>query len=217
MTVIKPGEEWGSPTSATPDAEIDGGDADLAATVTTHPGALIRFRPAASSDVARAVGARSSGAAGIELPLDALRIVGAGLATNMVVAGTPPDRLRRFSRRIFVTVGVDGAEWFAAPATTVVVATGQFLRGLDVVPRGHPGDGRAELQVYAPEPGEAGAMRRRLGTGMHVPHPRIAQRAGRRIDIRWVRPQRLEIDGVARATALAVTIEVVPGAYRLLV
>ena len=40
-------------------------------------------------------------------------------------------------------------EWFSERATTVVVLVGQYLRGADVSPRGHPGDGAAEVQVYA--------------------------------------------------------------------
>jgi hypothetical protein len=215
--VIKPGEEWGTPSRADPDLEVAGRDRDLAAAVAAHPGALIRFRGGPGSDVARAVGIATSITSGVEVALDALVVDGRELATNMVVAGAPPDRLRRFSRRIPVTVTVDGTEWFRGDATTVVVATGQFLRGLDVVPRGHPGDGRAEVQAYAPAPGERRRLRARLGTGTHVPHPRIAQRAGRQISIRWDRPQPLELDGDRRGTAAAVTVEVVPGAYRLLV
>ena len=45
-------------------------------------------------------------------------------------------------------IEVDGQPWFAGSATTVVIANGQFLRGADIVPRGHPGDGRLEVQVY---------------------------------------------------------------------
>ena len=215
--MIKPGEEWGTPATADPDLEVAGTDRALAAAVAAHPGVLIRFRGAPDSDVARAVGIAAGITSGVEVPLDALRVDAHGVATNMVVAGTRPDRLRRFSRRIPVTVAVDGTEWFRGSATTVVVATGQFLRGFDLVPRGHPGDGRAEVQAYAPAPGERRLLRARLGTGTHVPHPRIAQRAGRRISIRWGRPQPLELDGAGRGTAAAVTIEVVPAAYRLLV
>ena len=68
--VIRPGEEWGRPTSAAPDLEVAGGDADLAAAVRVsgilegflrRGGALVRFRPDASSDFAGAVGLGSRG------------------------------------------------------------------------------------------------------------------------------------------------------------
>ena len=71
------------------------------------------------------------------------------------------------------------------------------------------------MQVYALAPGERAGMRRRLASGSHVPHPRIHQRAGRRILVRRDRPGRLEIDGRGRGRAAEVEIEVVPGALRL--
>src|SRR6185436_13282717 len=105
-----------------------------------------------------------------ELPLDALRLPD-GLACNLVIAGTAPDRLGWATGEAAIEVAVDGDPWFAGQATTVVVANGQFLRGADLVPRGHPGDGRAEVQVYALTRRARRPMRRRLPTGTHVPHP----------------------------------------------
>lgn len=219
--MIRPGEEWGRPTTAEPDLEVRGDDADLARAAARRPGALIRFRPTEGSDLARAVGAQTAGdLERIELRLDALQVEGYGLACNMVVLGTVPGRLRRFSRRRPVTVTVDGVDWFTGRATTVVVATGEFHRGLDLVPRGHPGDGRVEVQVYVLAPEERAGMRARLAAGTHVPHPRIAQRTGRKIDVRWARGgsrRRIELDGRRRGRSDGATIEVVAGAYRLLV
>jgi len=219
--MIKPGEEWGRPTAAAPDFEVRGDDAELARVAARAPGALIRFRPTPGSDLARAVGIQWAGGSGVEVRLDALRAGEYGLACNMVVLGAAPDRLRRWSRRVGVTVTVDGRAWFAGRATTVVVATGEFHHGLDLVPRGHPGDGRVEVQVYALAPGERAGMRARLAAGTHVPHPRIAQRTGRRIDVRWSGAagsrRRIELDGRSRGRTDHVTVEVVGGAYRMLV
>ena len=99
----------------------------------------------------------------------------------MVVVGVAPDRMRWWSRTFLARSAVDGRLVHAGGAVSaVVVASGQFLRGADVVPRGHPGDGRAEVQVYAPARRSAAAMRGRLPLGTHLPHPRISQaRAGR--------------------------------------
>jgi diacylglycerol kinase family enzyme len=218
--MIKRGEEWGTPTTAGPDLEVSGDDAELARAAARRPGALIRFRPTAGSDLARAVGVQTAGNASVEVRLDALRVEDHGLACNMVVLGLAPDRLRRRSRRTTVTVTVDGVEWFTGRATTVVVATGEFHHGLDLVPRGHPGDGRVEIQVYALRPAERAGMLARLAAGTHVPHPRIAQRTGRKVDVRWARAgsrRRLELDGRSRGRTDRATIEVVAGAYRLLV
>ena len=215
--MIKPGEDWTRPAAGPPDVEVSGDDADLAAAVGARPGALVRFRPTAGSDVARAIGLSANSSGEREAALDALR-VDDRLATNMVVVGTPPNSLRRFVRRIFMTVEVDNRSVWSGPATTIVVATGEFLRGLDVVPRGHPGDGRAEIQVYAVAPRERRALRGRLHTGTHVPHPAITQTTGRHVEITCSRRAApVEIDGHAAGTADHLAIDVVGAAYRLLV
>jgi hypothetical protein len=219
MSPIRPGEPWGRPAEDPPDLEVAGNDAALAAAVAAAPGALVRFRPTADSDLALAVGLRT----GVgwrpptaEVPVDALRVPG-GLACNAVVAGTAPDRLGWATAAAAVEVEVDGEPWFTGHATTVVVANGQFLRGLDLAPRGHPGDGRAEIQVYALGRGDRRTMRRRLATGTHVPHPGIPTRAGRIADIRWAGPAALEVDGETRPAVSTLRVEVVPSAFRLLV
>ncbi len=222
--MIKPGEPWGRPTSAAADLEVCGGDADLAAAVSARPGILVRFRPEPSSDLARAIGLAGgqSVAQGIEVPLDVLRIedgpvaVNMPIAVNMVVIGTPPDGLGRFARRFGANVRVDSRSVFHGPCTTVVISTGQFRRGLDLVPRGHPGDGRAEVQVYAVPGRDRRRLRERLATGTHVPHPKITQRSGTSIRISVDRRVPIEIDGRSVAGADLVEITVVPSGYRLL-
>jgi hypothetical protein len=218
--MIRPGEPWGSPASSPPDLTVDGDDAALAAAVAAAPGVLVAFRPGPGSDLARAVGLRPGSeatAAATELPVDAVRLTGGGLACNAVVLGVPPDRLRWASASRPVEIDVDGRRWFAGPATTVVIANGQFLRGTDVVPRGHPGDGRLEIQAYELRRRERRAMRRRLATGAHVPHPRIRSRTARRVEIHAPPDWPLEVDGVRGEPRQLLVAEVVPGAFRLLV
>jgi len=226
--VIRPGQEWGHPTSAAPDLEVAGGDADLATAILRlgesskdslrRGGALVRWRPDASSDFAGAVGLGPDRAVavGVELPVDLLRIDDGPAAANMIVIGTPPDALRPLTRRFGANVRVDGRSVFHGPCTTIVVANGQFRRGLDLVPRGHPGDGRAEAQIYAVPARQRRTLRARLATGTHVPHPGITQRSGARVTVSTDRRVPLEIDGhLAPATDL-VDVRVVPNAYRLL-
>jgi len=217
--MIRRGEPWGGPASSPPDLEVDGDDADLAAAVAAAPGALVVFRPGPGSDLARAVGLRAGSdptPRATELPVDAVRLAGDGLACNAVVLGVPPDRLRWTSPARSVEIQVDGQPWFAGSATTVVIANGQFLRGADIVPRGHPGDGRLEVQVYELRRRERRAMRRRLTTGAHVPHPRIRSRTARVVELRAARPVAFEADGVSGAAVATVGAEVVPSAFRLL-
>lgn len=218
---------WGVPARGPAHLAVDGADPDLAGWVRDHPGALFRFTPSrgSGSGVAAALGLRERTAgrdlpphSGTEVPLDALRLADGTLSVNMVILGTPPDRLHRYSTRRQVDVVLDGVRLFSGRATTVVVATGQYLRGLDLVPRGHPGDGIMEVQVYRLAPAERRAMRSRLGAGAHLPHPRISQRSGREVEIRvWGEPWKLEVDGTALAPTTRLAVAVVPAAYRLLI
>src|SRR5258707_3002451 len=199
--MITRGEPWGGPASSPPDLEVAGDEADLAAAVAAAPGALVVFRPGPGSDLARAVGLRAGSGPtprATELPVDAVRLAGNGLACNAVVLGVPPDRLRWASPARSVEIDVDGQPWFAGSATTVLIANGQFLRGADVVPRGHPGDGRLEVQVYELRRRERRAMRRRLTTGAPVPHPRIPSRPARAVAVRAPRPPASQAAGASR-------------------
>lgn len=238
--MIKPGEEWGGPTSARPDLEVTGSDADLATRVNeslndssrpagassgeslndspTRAGMLVRFQPDASSDLAGAVGldADREVPLGIQLPVDLLCLADGRAAVNMIVIGTPPDAVGFATRRFGANLRVDGKPVFHGPCTTIVIATGQFRRGLDLVPRGHPGDGRAETQVYAVSGRERRQLRTRLATGTHVPHPRITQRSGTRVTVSVDRRVALEIDGRPAPRADRIDVTVVPDAYRLL-
>jgi putative lipid kinase YegS-like protein len=220
--VIAKGEPWGRPAAGPPDLEVRGDDGDLASAVRTSPGARVRFVAGPASDLARVVGLADVPAGQTELPVDALVVDlvhddASGLAVNMVVLGIPPDRLRAWHRRRHCTVTVDDRTVFDGHATTIVVANGQFLRGLDVVPRGHPGDGRFEVQVYTLGAATRRAMRRRLPTGDHVPHPQIVQRGGRTLTARFERPQPFEVDGRTLPARSAITVDVAPEALVLLV
>jgi hypothetical protein len=79
-----------------------------------------------------------------------------------------------------------------------VVANGEYLRGRDVVPRGHPGDGRLEVQVYSVAAGQRRRMRSRLATGTHVPHPGIRTTQGSHAVVHWHGQARFEVDGTRR-------------------
>lgn len=214
---VRPGQPWERPAAGRPEHEVHGGDRELAAAVAAHPGARFRFLADPSSDVARAIGARAGAhAVGAELAMDALAWNGR-LAVNMVVVGVPPDRLTRWTRAPTCSVAVDGHRVFAGRATSVVVATGQFLRGANVVPRGHPGDGRIEILVLHVPPGQRAGLRRRITTGDHLPHPSITQRSGRAVTIEAATPVRIEADGASEGAVARVVVEVVAGAYRLVV
>jgi hypothetical protein len=218
---IRKGAPWGRPASAPADVVVEGDDADLAAAVGEHAGARLSFRPAPDSDFAHAVGLVDGTDATTELPCDALDVDADGsvqTAVNMVVFGTAPDRQRWWTRARRVLVRVDGRIVHDGDACGVVIANGQHLRGYDILPRGHPGDGRAEVHVYALGRGERRGMRSRLRDGTHVPHPRIFTATGRQVDV-WAAEgiRRLEIDGHPRSPVTGLTVTVRPAAFFLLV
>jgi hypothetical protein len=214
--VIKPGDEWGTPATGPADLDITGGDCDLATAVSDRPGVRVSFHPDSSSDLAGAVGLGSHPVHDLEVSLDLLRLDDGRTAANMIVLGSPPDEIRRFARRFGANVRVDERPVFHGPCSTVVIATGQFRRGLDIVPRGHPGDGRAEIQVYAVRGRDLRTLRTRLATGTHVPHPEITQRTGSRVTVTTGRKVRMEIDRRRAPATDFVELTVVPDAYHLL-
>ncbi|MDQ6853996.1 MAG: hypothetical protein M3046_09970 [Actinomycetota bacterium] len=220
---LRHGQPWGQEAGGPPDLEVGGDDADLAQAAARQPDALVRFRPSTQSDMARALGLSPDGTGTTEVALDALTLQGlsegdAMTAVNAVVVGRPPDQLRGTARSAPMTVIVDGRTWYQGPATSVVVASGQFLRGADLVPRGHPGDGWAEVQVYALTPRERRTMRHRLATGTHVPHPSIHATRARTVEIEVAgRPLAVEVDGHDRARARRLRVTLAPAAIRILV
>jgi hypothetical protein len=215
---VKRGDPWGEPVSGPADLELTGGDADLARLLERHPGALVRYRAAPDSDLARALGISATGElSGLAAPIDGLKVDPGGHAVNGVVLGVPPARVRATTPSANVAVSVNGREIATGRATTVVIANGQFFDGLDVVPRGHPGDGRLEVQVYALRRGERRAMRARLPQGVHLPHPRITTTTGRQVEVH-VRDGRmpLTVDGVAHEPVADLAVALMPAALRLL-
>lgn len=226
--MIRKGEAWGDPVADRADAQTEppidvrGDDADLASAACAHPGAVLRFVPSRGSDFARAVGLNGAPTGSTVLACDAIQVRGGGVAVNAVVFGVAPDRVRWWHRRRPVVVEVDGRAVGEGRAFAVVVANGQFLRNADLVPRGHPGDGRIEVQVYDLAPAERGPMRQRLARGTHVPHPRVAEGSGRRVTVRWARDshrrgQPWEIDSHPEGRAGGADLEVVAGALHIVI
>jgi hypothetical protein len=182
----------------------------IAQAVGQHPGALIRFTPDDDSGIARAVGLRPGDTPrNWAVPMDALKLDGGRIAVNMVILGTPPARIGWRTR----TFRIDGEP---QPVLAAVVATGQFHGGLDLVPRSHPGDGHAELQLYRVPRNERTAFRTRLATGTHLPHAAITQRRIRTITLTTPNPIPFDLDGLRLDPVRHLSIEVVPSAYTLL-
>jgi len=223
MTGIEKGEPWEVPVAdgVEPVATVTGSDGMLAHEVDQWRGTapLLRWEPSADSELARALGlVAGAPIRGLALRCDLLRASGAPApAVNAIVlGGFPPGR---FTRATTTTVEIDGRSVFHGEATTVIVASGQFVGGADVFANGHPGDGRAEVMVLALPAGARSGFRSRLGSGSHLPHPDITVGAGAQIDITMERAAKLVGDGGAWTVpdVRAVQIRVEAGAFSLLV
>ena len=214
--MIRRGEPWGTPATGPADLTVRGDDAELADAITAVPGARIALDGTGGGDLARAVGIAGAHSAGTsELPFDVLDLDDGTLAVNAIMLGVAPGELARRHRRSPVVVRVDDRTVFDGRATTVVIATGQFLGGADLVPRGHPGDGRIEVQVYALDPGQRAAMRRRLAAGTHVPHPGIVEATGASVAVVTARPWPLQVDRRRRNARSELTATVRAHAWHL--
>lgn len=227
----RPNETWSDVSSKTPvdGFRVVGHDATLAQAAQQSPGAVIEFIPGIDSDLALGLGISLSSATSTELiepahqlvplvSMDALEVSRGEkhtIAVNMVISGVLPDRGRWWHRRRRLSVFVDGKIIFAGRATTVIAANGQFFHGLDLIPRGHPGDSCIEVQILALPVGQRRAFRRRLATGTHVPHPGVIEGRGRRVEISWRGRRSLNIDGRDQDLEDSIVVGVRPNAYRL--
>lgn len=91
----------------------------------------------------------------------------------------------------------------------------QWLGRWNVATAGHPNDGRLDIFDVSPRmtmPDRRKA-RRRLPTGLHVPHPDITvKRSPRPVTVTFDRPLRVWLDGERIGRATTVTVQVEPDA-----
>jgi len=202
---IKPGEAWGRSVPCPPDLMVVHSDAELAVTLSQQRGPHVAV---CSGDLARTLGVTPEGRGSIEqrttlneFPIDLLEVRLDGgeepiIACAHVVARSPWTN----------------AHWLRGRVLAVMNA--EFIGEWDVAPRGHPNDGRVE--VFEVESSmsvrERLAARRRLPTGTHVPHPRIASRSVRSGSWEFERPLEVVVDGRCHGRAVALSITVVPDA-----
>jgi hypothetical protein len=88
-----------------------------------------------------------------------------------------------------------------------------FVNGLNLAPRGHPGDGRVELVIFDESVPwrQRRLARRRARTGSHVPHPSIHVSSVNEWTRERVRGEALHIDGVMVDSWSKIAVTVRPG------
>jgi hypothetical protein len=127
-----------------------------------------------------------------------------------------------------VTTDEGRVSWFVAHLVArrswwrgrvVAAMNAELLGRWDVAPRSHPNDGRVDVLELSARlgPRQRWAVRRRLPSGAHLPHPDIAVRAGPSVVVDLERPVPLQLDGVAWGRARRVELTVEPDALTVCV
>jgi hypothetical protein len=195
---VRPGSAWGDIVAVPDDALDVRGDAELADAVERG-----ESRPlvVTGGDLYRTAGSPAGAGTVVRVPIDVLKISADGAAMMAVahVVARRPGRLGWWRGRI------------------VAVMNAEHIGAWDVAPRSHPNDGRFELVDVAASMSlrERWNASRRLRTGTHVPHPRIASRRSRQETFTFDRPMGLWLDGVSRGTVRSLTVSVVPDATEI--
>jgi hypothetical protein len=163
---VRKGAAWGAPGALPADGVVVRSDAEARAAVEAARRERRPF-PALGllgGDLCRTMGGRGDEArlrdgSGTIAPVD---------LGEVLIDG----RLHLFVAHVVVR----GRTWWRG--RIVAACNAQFVGSWDVAPRAHPGDGLLDVLDVAPGfgLGDRWKARRRLGTGTHVPHPKIEQR-----------------------------------------
>lgn len=193
---IRRGEPWGTPVERPPDLCVVESDAQLAELVDGGSAVPVGV---SGGDLHRALGRPADRREMQQLPIDRLLVTVDDVeytAVAHVVA-----RRGWWRGRIVAIMNVD------------------HLGDWNVAPRAHPNDGRFDLVDVEPSMSlrERWQARSRLGSGSHLPHPRIAVRAATEFFVRFERPHSIWIDGRRVPDARSLAVEIEPDAFVVLV
>jgi hypothetical protein len=172
------------------------------------------------------VSARRSGA-----PIPPIGLLGGDLCHTVGGRGDA-DRLRNGLGMVMpcdlVAAQLDDGptDWFVAHLVAhrgwwrgraFVAMNAAWLGPWNLGPKAHPNDGLVDVTDARVRPGQRLAVRRRLPTGSHLPHPGLTTRRVRAGE--WVldRSTPIRLDGVPVGTARRLRLTVEPDAFQIVV
>jgi hypothetical protein len=166
--------------------------------------------------------------AGAQLPV--IGLLGGDLYRTLGGRATGPDRLRSADAvRFPVDLGaalVDGRlHWFIAHLlarnrrwTRIFAAmNAQWYGDWNLGPRAHPDDGLLDTYDARLRPADLLPVRTRLGSGSHLPHPRIVERRVATVQVSFDRPRSIALDRVGVGPARTLSVRVEPDALTVVV
>jgi diacylglycerol kinase family enzyme len=202
MTVAK-GQEWGSAAPLPEGGVVVSSDAEASEVITAarRAGDPVPVLGLLGGDLCRTLGGTG----------DATRLRSDAAVTFPVDLGSVliDGRLHWFVAHVVAR----GAGWTSA----FVAMNAQWLGRWNLGPRAHPNDGLLDVYEAHLRWGELWAVRRRLGHGAHLPHPRIAERRVAALQVSFARPRPVRLDGAVVGRARNLSLRVEPDALRVVV
>ena len=192
------------------------------------PGPLPAGGVVVNSDVAARSVVTVARRAGEQVPV--LGLTGGDLARTCGATGEEGRLRSDEAQQLPVDLGevlVDGAlHFFVAHLVArrswwrgrvVAAMNAQYLGTWDVAPRSHPNDGRLDVLDADLSVGDRWKARSRLPSGTHVPHPGIAERRVKAVQVDLDPGARVWLDGECIGPARTVSIRCVPDALTVVI
>lgn len=202
MTVTK-GAAWGTPQPLPVDGVVVSSDAEARAVITSarRSGAAVPTIGLLGGDLCRTLGGigdegRLRSEEALTFPIDLGAVLADGVLHWFVSHLVARDR-----------------SWRRA----LVAMNGQWLGAWNLGPRAHPNDGLLDVYQTRLAWADLAKVRRRLGHGVHLPHPGIKERRVTALQVTLDRPRPLALDGTMVGRARTLSLRVEPDAVRVVV
>jgi hypothetical protein len=201
---IRKGSSYGAPGALSAEGVVVASDAEAAAVVTEARRAGRPIPPIGllAGDLCRTLGG----------PGDAARLRGPEATTFPVDLGCVllDGRLHFFVAHLV-------ARRRAWQGRFVVAMNAEWVDGLDLGPRAHPGDGLLDLTEGSLGLRDRLAARRRARSGSHLPHPGLRTSRSSRAQLSFPSGIPVRLDGVEVGTARELLLHVEPDALTVVV